>query len=603
MSKIAISYRRDDTQSTAGRLRDRLAAHYGDDNVFMDIDNIPFGVDFRKHIQQELANIQVLFAVIGKSWLGTTDAKNARINDETDFVRIEIETALRSGANVLPILVDDAKMPSPALLPESLKDFPFLNAAPLATGRDFNLHVERLIRSADEILEYLEAARQAKVSARNAEETARKAEEARRAEEVQRREEARRAEEVQRSEWARLAEEAWKAEQAQQEEDARRRAQEARQAEEARRAEDARQNYQKLIARSLVCVLNHDYDTAINGLTEAIHLNLKDSIAFTGRGIAYDQKGDRDRAIADLGEAIRLDGNNIVAYRNRAIVYGAKGDWESRAADFGTVYRLEQNSRGIQHTPELTFLYQITEQRSVEDERTTKAREMARQQAEKGRLAEEVRKAEEVRVRKHFQEEQASRAEQVAREAHRARGAGTANEAEDVLVELARTHAGTRRLQRARRVRQKAGAFVSAFWTWVGRPFVAGSLSFVIVSHSVYFTITTVAGYSLPEIGLTLTSAIKGAPIFGIYGVAMGIFFRPSLRQLNAGYWIGAFTLGLTVVPLIQKYVTALLLNMPSVWSSRSLPIFLAFWISDGAWGFGTAFLLRFPRLSRLLSS
>ena len=228
MSKIAISYRRDDTQSTAGRLRDRLAAHYGDDNVFMDIDNIPFGVDFRKHIQQELANTQVLFAVIGKSWLGITDEKNARINDETDFVRIEIETALRSGANVLPILVDDAKMPSPVLLPESLRDFPFLNAAPLATGRDFNLHVERLIRSADEILE----ARRAEVSARNTEETARKAEEARR--EEARREEARRAEEAQRAEWARLAEEAWKAEQAQQEEDAHRRAQEARQAEEAR---------------------------------------------------------------------------------------------------------------------------------------------------------------------------------------------------------------------------------------------------------------------------------------------------------------------------------------------------------------------------------
>src|SRR5436309_381601 len=51
MPKIVISYRRADSDAIAGRIRDRLANYYGDQSVFMDIDNIPFGIDFRDHLQ------------------------------------------------------------------------------------------------------------------------------------------------------------------------------------------------------------------------------------------------------------------------------------------------------------------------------------------------------------------------------------------------------------------------------------------------------------------------------------------------------------------------------------------------------------------------
>ena len=38
---IAISYRREDSISIAGRLYDRLQAKFGKKNVFMDFDSIP----------------------------------------------------------------------------------------------------------------------------------------------------------------------------------------------------------------------------------------------------------------------------------------------------------------------------------------------------------------------------------------------------------------------------------------------------------------------------------------------------------------------------------------------------------------------------------
>ena len=152
MSRIIISYRRADSAATAGRIFDRLTSHYGDDAVFMDVDKIPFGTDFRQHIRKVLADSDVLLAVIGPSWLGKASDGTSRIKDEADPVRVEIETALRQKTRIIPVLVDGADMPSIADLPDALRDFAYLNAAPIDVGRDFRAHMERLIRSIDEML-------------------------------------------------------------------------------------------------------------------------------------------------------------------------------------------------------------------------------------------------------------------------------------------------------------------------------------------------------------------------------------------------------------------------------------------------------------------
>jgi hypothetical protein len=149
MSKIVLSYRRSDSQAIAGRIADRLIAQFGDHSVFMDVDNIPFGIDFRQHIQSVLAQAEVLIAVVGPDWLG---AGGSRIQEEDDPVRVEIETALRQDIMVIPVLVNGAGMPKAATLPDSLKNFAFLNAAPVDVGRDFRPHVDRLIQSIGEVL-------------------------------------------------------------------------------------------------------------------------------------------------------------------------------------------------------------------------------------------------------------------------------------------------------------------------------------------------------------------------------------------------------------------------------------------------------------------
>jgi hypothetical protein len=151
MARITISYRREDSGLIVGRIFDRLVARYGRDAIFRDIDDVPFGVDFRTHIDQVIEASDVVLAIVGPRWLGPSESQN-RISDEADPVRVEIEAALRKSRPLIPVLVLDAPMPSAPQLPEGLKDFAYRNAVTLDAGQDFDVHMSRLFRAVDSIL-------------------------------------------------------------------------------------------------------------------------------------------------------------------------------------------------------------------------------------------------------------------------------------------------------------------------------------------------------------------------------------------------------------------------------------------------------------------
>jgi hypothetical protein len=67
-------------------------------------------------------------------------------------VRVEVETALRNKMPVVPVLVEDAAMPNADQLPDSLKELVYRNGLEVDSGRDFDQHIERLIRNMEPIL-------------------------------------------------------------------------------------------------------------------------------------------------------------------------------------------------------------------------------------------------------------------------------------------------------------------------------------------------------------------------------------------------------------------------------------------------------------------
>src|SRR5262245_29338289 len=118
MPNIVISYRRQDSEAIAGRIRDRLAGHYGAESIFMDIDSIPFGTDFREHIKNVLGHTDIVIAIIGARWLGARRGRPARIQEPNDPVRIEMERTLEHSVPLVPVLVNGAQIPKPEELPE-----------------------------------------------------------------------------------------------------------------------------------------------------------------------------------------------------------------------------------------------------------------------------------------------------------------------------------------------------------------------------------------------------------------------------------------------------------------------------------------------------
>ena len=145
MAKIFLSYRRQDSAGVAGRIYDRLRAHFGPDSVFIDVDSVPFGVDFQEHIESVLSQCDVFLAVIGPDWAGQINT-GRRIDDPRDWVRIEVEAVLKRGLPVIPVLIDHIRMPTEADLPPSLARLAYRNAIDVDQGRDFHVHVDRLIR-------------------------------------------------------------------------------------------------------------------------------------------------------------------------------------------------------------------------------------------------------------------------------------------------------------------------------------------------------------------------------------------------------------------------------------------------------------------------
>ena len=147
MPKLFISYRREDSIGLAGRIYDRLSTHFGQQSVFIDVDTIPIGVDFRVHLSDAVSQCDVLVAIIGEKWLTVSQNGHRRLDDPRDLVRIEIETALQRGIPVIPVLLGRASMPREEELPTTLAALAFRNATSVDPGRDFHKNVDRLIRA------------------------------------------------------------------------------------------------------------------------------------------------------------------------------------------------------------------------------------------------------------------------------------------------------------------------------------------------------------------------------------------------------------------------------------------------------------------------
>jgi len=151
-SGIFISYRRASSVGHAGRLYDRLALHFGHEQVFIDMLHIEEGDKFDSYTERALSSCEIFIAVIDRNWLASADERGRRLDDPEDYVRREIATALRRDVAIVPVRVQGATMPRPRDLPEELRPFCFHQAGELRDGLDWYNDASRLITTVKRLL-------------------------------------------------------------------------------------------------------------------------------------------------------------------------------------------------------------------------------------------------------------------------------------------------------------------------------------------------------------------------------------------------------------------------------------------------------------------
>lgn len=144
-SGVFISYRRSEAAAYAGRLYDRLAARFGREKVFIDMENVGWGEDFVEAISEAAQSCAVMIVLISRGWSRGAD------EELDDYVRLEVAKALGRKIRVIPILIQGATMPAPKELPEDLAPLVRRNALALSDTR-WERDVEDLIKSLESLL-------------------------------------------------------------------------------------------------------------------------------------------------------------------------------------------------------------------------------------------------------------------------------------------------------------------------------------------------------------------------------------------------------------------------------------------------------------------
>jgi len=139
--KVFISYRRDDSIIHSRLIHNELAARFGEGDVFMDIDDIDYGDDFARKINERLDAADVVVAVIGTQW---ADILMRRAHGD-DYVRHELGRSLALGKRIVPVLIGNAAPPGQDLPPD-LAGLAALNCLRM-DERSLKAHINELVES------------------------------------------------------------------------------------------------------------------------------------------------------------------------------------------------------------------------------------------------------------------------------------------------------------------------------------------------------------------------------------------------------------------------------------------------------------------------
>ena len=149
MATIFICYRHEDCAGSAGRLYDRLKNRFP--RHLMDLD-FPGADNFENEIKTAIRSCYAVIVLIGKRWLDMKDSnRKRRLDNPEDWVRYEIEYALRKKIPLVPVLVEGGVMPRSEELPVGLKKLSKIKSIEIRHDR-FEDDLAALVRELERII-------------------------------------------------------------------------------------------------------------------------------------------------------------------------------------------------------------------------------------------------------------------------------------------------------------------------------------------------------------------------------------------------------------------------------------------------------------------
>jgi hypothetical protein len=150
---VYISHRRAESAPYATMLYSRLTERFGRGQVFMDLALFESDMTLAETVVAAVRSCSIVLVLIGPQWLTITDETGRRrIDDEGDFVRLEVEAALKNNIRMLPIILDEALVPRDDQLPPSLARLVRRNFMALSSERS-NFGIDRVLEVVDRVLD------------------------------------------------------------------------------------------------------------------------------------------------------------------------------------------------------------------------------------------------------------------------------------------------------------------------------------------------------------------------------------------------------------------------------------------------------------------
>ena len=150
MAEVFINYRTGDGEWPAAFLDDKFKRRYGADRVFRDATSLEPGHDFRAELLRRLERCTVLVVIIGPTWLTARDqAGRRRLDNSADYVCMEIAESLKRKIRVLPITLNEVRLPLRDELPRMIADLAHRQAR-VFRSRNYQSDFKEIVAVIDE---------------------------------------------------------------------------------------------------------------------------------------------------------------------------------------------------------------------------------------------------------------------------------------------------------------------------------------------------------------------------------------------------------------------------------------------------------------------